>query len=546
MEGALRYPRAARSIVWQLGGSALLIAVLAILPLTYLLRQSAEPDARAAIGAQTLVLHQISLLADASVRTPPTHDDVARLRELVRRSRVLESRIAPDASPHVRPGLDRAYARFSDAARSMAARPDASAFAAMVRAQDAVTQALAIVEEESATAERRLAQDIVVAIAFATVALFVLALSGWRSFSASRPSREPRAALPLDEDAQLARMEELYLIVASAGSKPQKQVERALAFACRSLNYDWAATVEWGDGCHARLSAVIGDDVARDANCKLEKAIAIEANRVGRPMTYRIDRLPPGLSHVTNAGRPFPWRHCAVYAIPGDFRGTVPHCALFLGSRTARPESLSDPDRQLLRLIGTLVASASRNALEQKRRDDLALTDPLTAMPNRACLSEHLEETIANAERTGRMFALHYIDLDGFKTVNDRDGHECGDEVLKQAASRMRNDLREQEMVARIGGDEFVVLQASTESFHEAAEVAKRLIERLSGPFVVQGRTYEIGGSVGIAVYPEHGRTAAELLRNADTALYASKRNGKGRATFFVPLPSGRDDGVIA
>ena len=106
---------------------------------------------------------------------------------------------------------------------------------------------------------------------------------------------------------------------------------------------------------------------------------------------------------------------------------------------------------------------------------------------------------------------------------------------------RMAKVLRQEETIARIGGDEFVVLQTSAVSTHDAAEVAQRIIERLSRPFVVGGRKYTIGGSVGIAMYPENGLTATDLLRHADMALYASKRGGKGRASFFSAAPSTED-----
>ena len=104
--------------------------------------------------------------------------------------------------------------------------------------------------------------------------------------------------------------------------------------------------------------------------------------------------------------------------------------------------------------------------------------------------------------------------------------------------------LRQQETLARIGGDEFVILQTTAESTHDASEVAKRVIDRLSRPFVVDARQYRIGGSIGIAMYPDHGTTGAELLRHADSALYTSKRNGKGVASFYTPLPPSLDESV--
>jgi diguanylate cyclase (GGDEF)-like protein len=130
--------------------------------------------------------------------------------------------------------------------------------------------------------------------------------------------------------------------------------------------------------------------------------------------------------------------------------------------------------------------------------------------------------------------------------VNDEDGHAVGDELLKIAATRMEKILRQQETIARIGGDEFVVLQTSAQHRSDAAEVARRLIERLARPFLINGRRYTIGGSVGVAMFPEDGRTAAELLKNADAALYTSKRNGKGCVNFYAPLPTDHDADSVA
>jgi diguanylate cyclase (GGDEF)-like protein len=541
------------SIFRQLTAGAIVFAVLFFIPASMLFEQRTDRVGDVgAIAMQTLSIEQISQLAESFVRDgTPTDADMHRMRLLVQRSRANEARIAANLTPATRRTLARDLANYTEAALQVGARPwDTVLYRSVVDDQLDLMKALATSEEESVARARDDGRFFYALAAGAVASLALILISLWRSFARSLAERalaRENAAPTVDDEAQLARMEELYLIVASAGTKPSVQIERALAFASRSLGYDWAATLEWLDGEEPRITAVLGEDgTYSPGDCRLEKAIALDASRAGLPITFRIDRLPPHLVRFANLSRPYAWRYCAAYSFPGDFSDKLPHCALFLGSRNFRPESLSEPDRQFVRLVGSLVSSSSRTKRHQKRLDDLAYADPLTGIANRANLNEQLEETIASAERTDRVFAVHYIDLDGFKSVNDEDGHAVGDELLKIAATRMEKVLRQQETIARIGGDEFVVLQTSAEHQSDAAEVARRLIERLARPFLINGRKYTIGGSVGVAMFPEHGRTAAELLKNADAALYTSKRNGKGCANFYAPLPSNHDADSVA
>jgi diguanylate cyclase (GGDEF)-like protein len=542
-----------RSVFWQLSAGAIVFAVLFFIPASMLFEQRTDRVGDVgAIATQTLIVEQMSRLAESLVHDgPPSDADLHRMKVLVQRSRANEARIASSVAPGTRRTLARDLANYTDAALTIGARPwDTVLYRGMVDDQMDLMRVLATSEQESVAYARDDGRFFYALAAGAVASLVLILLSVWRSLARMlrERAREREASAPsVDEEAQLARMEELYLIVASAGTKPSVQIERALEFASRALDYDWAAMLEWLDGEEPRISAVLGEDgTYSPGDCALEKAIALEASRAGLPVTVRIDRLPAHFVRFASSSRPYAWRYCVAYTFPGDFSAKLPHCTVFLGSRKPRPEMLSEPDRQLLRLVGSLVSSSSRTKRHQKRLDDLAYADPLTGIANRANFNEQLEETIASAERDDGVFALHYIDLDGFKSVNDEDGHAVGDELLKIAATRMEKVLRQQETIARIGGDEFVVLQTSAEHRSDAAEVARRLIERLARPFLINGRKYTIGGSVGVAMFPEHGRTAAELLRNADSALYTSKRNGKGCANFYAPSPSNRDADSVA
>ena len=130
-------------------------------------------------------------------------------------------------------------------------------------------------------------------------------------------------------------------------------------------------------------------------------------------------------------------------------------------------------------------------------------------------------------------FGLMFIDLDKFKPINDNYGHAVGDLLLKEAAQRMQNCVRESDTVARVGGDEFVVLLASLTQDHDAHEVAEKIRHALNLPFEISGHTLNISSSIGIALYPAHGDNEKELVKHADLAMYYAKENGRNNVTVF-------------
>ncbi|GEM_PF-1458324 len=176
-----------------------------------------------------------------------------------------------------------------------------------------------------------------------------------------------------------------------------------------------------------------------------------------------------------------------------------------------------------------LEATTARRAEETLRH--LALHDALTGLPNRTLFQDRLRLAIPMAERTCQPFTLLFIDLDRFKEVNDTLGHQFGDRLLERVGARLREALRDSDTVARLGGDEFAVLlpAAGAEPAHALAQKA---LERLADPFLLDGRRIEIGASVGIAVYPEHGADPETLVQRADTAMYVAKHRGGGIAIY--------------
>lgn len=162
-----------------------------------------------------------------------------------------------------------------------------------------------------------------------------------------------------------------------------------------------------------------------------------------------------------------------------------------------------------------------------------AVTDPLTGLPNRHALQKSIDHAVAMARRKGRGLAVLFLDLDGFKDVNDAYGHEAGDRVLQELARRFAARTRDMDTVARIGGDEFVVVMEDLADARFAGTLAAKLLAAAAAPVDVQGHEVALTASAGIAVFPGDGDDAAALVRHADTAMYAAKAAGKQQFRFF-------------
>jgi len=184
------------------------------------------------------------------------------------------------------------------------------------------------------------------------------------------------------------------------------------------------------------------------------------------------------------------------------------------------------------------LAVALSNAAWEGELFHQAHYDALTGLANRTLLTDRLEQALLRADRTNSRFALMFVDLDGFKAINDTLGHKAGDEFLVIAGERLRDVTRTTDSVVRFGGDEFVVLASDLNSkgdlAADLATQAKRMIEVLALPADLEGRQVSLSASIGIAVYPNDGNDAGELLRNADTAMYHAKAHGRGHAEFYA------------
>jgi diguanylate cyclase (GGDEF)-like protein/PAS domain S-box-containing protein len=167
--------------------------------------------------------------------------------------------------------------------------------------------------------------------------------------------------------------------------------------------------------------------------------------------------------------------------------------------------------------------------------DHLAHHDQLTGLPNRLYLAANLPDAITEAKEKGTLLAVLFLDLDRFKHINDSRGHETGDKLLKTVAQRIRSAMRTQDVVVRMGGDEFVVVMKDVKNTDKVNEAAERINQALSAPMVVDGRTLVTTVSIGVALYPRDGIDMGELLRHSDTAMYQAKDRGRNNFQLFSP-----------
>jgi diguanylate cyclase (GGDEF)-like protein/PAS domain S-box-containing protein len=172
---------------------------------------------------------------------------------------------------------------------------------------------------------------------------------------------------------------------------------------------------------------------------------------------------------------------------------------------------------------------------KQQHLDHLAHHDQLTGLPNRLYLAAHLPGAIEDAHRSGAMLAVLFLDLDRFKHINDSRGHETGDKLLKAVAQRIKATVRSEDVVVRMGGDEFIVILKSVSTSEQVNETAARINEALSAPVPVDGRPLVTTVSIGVSLYPRDGADMGELLRHSDTAMYQAKDRGRNNFQLFNP-----------
>jgi diguanylate cyclase (GGDEF)-like protein len=247
------------------------------------------------------------------------------------------------------------------------------------------------------------------------------------------------------------------------------------------------------------------------------------------PLLLTPETLPalPANFRAAAAGAVSKWL-CVPLAAPGGALGAL--------AVKGSPERIyTAQDQELLEFVATQVATAMERMHLHEQLRYMAQYDALTRLPNRQLFHDRLDSALARAGRSGVGFSLLYLDLDRFKQVNDQHGHAAGDLLLHEVAERIKHCVREVDTVARLGGDEFVVLLENMALASDVARVAEKIEEVLARPVTFGSLTLHAALSIGIATYPEHGNTGAQLLKHADSAMYLAKRRRADSALHHTP-----------
>jgi diguanylate cyclase (GGDEF)-like protein/PAS domain S-box-containing protein len=283
--------------------------------------------------------------------------------------------------------------------------------------------------------------------------------------------------------------------------------------------------------------AICGIDV--QGRCTFSNSACVRLLGYRHPEELLGGRMHELFHHSRPDGSPLPAEECLIHQALG--KGEEAHFdedVFWKADGTSFPvEYWSYPQRKDGKIVGAVVAfiDISERKRAQERIQHLAYYDAVTGLPNRTLLEDRLSKALASARRRKEKLALLFLDLDRFKVINDSLGHAAGDLVLKEVAARLKQWAREQDTVARLGGDEFVVLLNAVKEAGDVAIAAKRALDALTAEVVIQGRSLTIGCSLGISLFPEHGRDATALIKNADAAMYCAKEKGRNNFQFFTP-----------
>lgn len=240
----------------------------------------------------------------------------------------------------------------------------------------------------------------------------------------------------------------------------------------------------------------------------------------GRPLLLgpeSLPALPEELQAVSNSSV-LCW-----LAVPLNSHKGIIGVLILKGNSDSAP--YTKKDKELLQFVSTQVATAIERKQLQARLTHMAQYDGLTGLPNRGLLYDRLKMALARTRREQRQMSLLYLDLNNFKQVNDSLGHAAGDELLQEVANRLKQCVRDLDTVARMGGDEFVVLLENIQWPEHASNVARKIRSAISQPIKIESCSLCILPSIGIALYPDHGDEAHQLLRHADKAMYLEKKN---------------------
>jgi len=318
--------------------------------------------------------------------------------------------------------------------------------------------------------------------------------------------------------AHAERIRDLYMSAAAASGNTEQQIAATIEAGCRILGLSAGALYEIETD---KLVEIYGESLGAGL-----ARLALESDRA-----LAIDDVCglPQLAEEPDAA-PF----VAFIGTPIDVSGTR-YGTLSFADRRRRRMPFDDVDRDLVQLMGALVSSAIERVRSRARLQTLAYSDTVTSLPNRAWLVDHLRALLDEARRSETAVGVLFLDLDRFKDINDTLGHDSGDRLLRIVGERLVRAIRTDDVVARMGGDEFVVLAGGNPDMQALGGLAERIVATVEEPIPMDGSELFVTTSIGIASFPADGGDAETLVKHADVAMYRAKDRGRNTYQFFTP-----------
>ena len=326
-----------------------------------------------------------------------------------------------------------------------------------------------------------------------------------------------------------ARARALSATLAMADAQSYNGIGALLARVTEELGFDYAALFHVSSG-ELEVESCVGDvGFKKGQRIALEGTLTRHALAVNDMVVVEDYRESVWEErHVKDHGL---WTSACVLPV---FAEDGAYGTIGFANTSERSKRLTSVDREYLRVVGVMIGNVLERIRQKRRLDELAYYDALTGLPNRVLLIDRITAALALAERNDRKLAVHFLDLDDFKPVNDRFGHAVGDDVLRGVAQRLEATVRASDTIARYGGDEFVVLQPVIEDGTSVADLQSRIASALRDPIEVTAGTFRLSASMGVSVFPDDGRDAFTLVLRADEAQYRVKdarRAGRANPT---------------
>ncbi|MDP9017918.1 MAG: EAL domain-containing protein [Candidatus Eremiobacteraeota bacterium] len=338
----------------------------------------------------------------------------------------------------------------------------------------------------------------------------------------------PHPSLGSLSEERYTRLETLWQLVLEPGRTNNELADAILHEATAALGMEFGL-LGFLEGREVVVHHVLGDgSVAPGNRLALEDPLAHFAVPQHGPIEF-LDLQQEPEARASSMVRQLNVRSMVAL----NFHARAQLWLLTLSARQSRSQRLRPEEMAYLRLLKDVFRQLLERAHEEEQISHLAFYDPLTDLPNRAATVNRMSEVLSSARRNGERAALFFVDIDGFKQINDVYGHPAGDAVLIEISKRMRDTLRENEFLGRIGGDEFAILFPNFQNEAQLVEVAERLVSAIEKPYANPFRLAEISASIGIAIFPDDASSREELLSHADAAMYRAKSQAESRYCWY-------------